>query len=82
MLRPLIINIISILGYDCILNDVAIPAGAKGISDHFETRVSAAGISLTNLRAVTFSLVIGNLPFIDCNDAKQRVWSWIKATFL
>lgn len=72
----------SVLGYDCVLNGVSLPGNAKDLREHFEARVRESGINLDYLSSVTFSLVIGTLPFIETIEDKIRVWAWIKATFL
>jgi len=72
----------SILGYDCVLNRVAVPQNASILRMHFENQLAKNNIVLKDLRAVTFSLVIGTLPFIESCEAKQRVWEWIKKMFV
>jgi hypothetical protein len=72
----------SILGYDCVLNGVSLPANNKALKEYFETKMGRTGLCLESLRAVTFALVLGTLPFIESADAKIRVWIWIKEQFL
>jgi hypothetical protein len=72
----------SVLGYDCVLNGVCLPTNAVHIREYFERRVRDSGINLDHLMAITFSLVIGTLPFIETLEDKTRVWTWIRATFL
>lgn len=72
----------SILGYDCVLNGVSIPVNNRGLKEYFESKMERSGVYLGSLRAVTFALVLGTLPFIESPDAKIRVWSWIKEQFL
>jgi len=71
----------SILGYDCVLYGIPVPQNASILQAHFESQLLKNSISLKDLRAVTFSLVIGTLPFIEINEAKKRVWDWIKKIF-
>lgn len=47
----------------------------------FETWATRQGIVLAHLKAVTFSLVMGTFHSIR-SEARDRVWSWIKRTFL
>jgi thiamine kinase-like enzyme len=71
----------SILGYDCILNNVSIPQSAQSLRLHFEEKVVKNRIHLDDLKTVTFSLVLGTLHSIDNLETKERVWKWIHATF-
>ncbi len=72
----------SILGYDCVLNGALLPENNGLLKMYFETKMVRAGISIESLRAVTFALVLGTLPFIDTYEAKLRVWVWIKGQFI
>jgi capsule biosynthesis phosphatase len=72
----------SILGYDCVLNGVSLPANNEELKEYFEAKVGRSGLKLESLRAVTFALVLGTLPFIETYEAKLRVWSWIKERFI
>jgi capsule biosynthesis phosphatase len=72
----------SILGYDCILNNISLPNNYQILKTYFENEILKNGICLDDLISVTFSLVIGTLPFIEKNDTKQRVWNWIKEIFV
>jgi hypothetical protein len=70
------------LGYDSVLNGDNLPMNHKELLDHFMQHVAKRNISIEDLRSVTFALVVGTLPFIESQDAKQEVWKWIKDTFM
>jgi len=72
----------SLLGYDCILNDVPLPKNHKILRTFFEHEIATQSISLEDLQTITFSLIIGTLTFIESVDTKHRVWNWMKTTFL
>jgi len=72
----------SILGYDCVLNGVKFPENNGSLKIYFETKIAQNGVLLEPLKAVTFALVLGTLPFIESYEAKQRVWNWIKGEFV
>ena len=71
----------SILGYDCILNNVSMPKLSETLRLHFEEKVVKNKIDLDDLKTVTFSLVMGTLHSIDNLETKERVWNWIQVTF-
>jgi hypothetical protein len=71
----------SFLGYDAVLYNHSIcPKYAKQLKDMYETWIQSNNMNLLDLKHVTFSLVMGTFYFID-NEAKNRVWDWIKKTF-
>lgn len=73
----------SFLGYDTVLyNDVVTPTYMATMKHLFLTEVTKRGISLPVLESVTFSLVMGTLHSIRDVSTKQRVWDWIKTTFV
>lgn len=72
----------SILGYDCVLNDISLPENHQTLRTYFENEIKKNGICLNDLMSVTFSLVIGTLHFIENNDTKRNVWEWIKEVFV
>jgi hypothetical protein len=72
----------SILGYDCILNNIELPKNNIQLKDYFEAKIKDLGISLKSLKIVTFALVLGTLPFIESFETKERIWSWIKQKFI
>lgn len=71
----------SILGYDCVLNNVPMPSQAEVLRLHFEEKIVKNKICLEDMQTVTFSLVMGTLHSIESADTKQRVWRWITNTF-
>jgi hypothetical protein len=71
----------SILGYDCVLNNVVMPRSAESLRVHFEEKLIKNKIHLDNLKTVTFSLVMGTFHSIDSFEIKERVWNWIQKTF-
>ncbi len=72
----------SFLGYDCVLYDHDICLQYREeLKDIYERWLLKNNIDLVNLKIVTFSLVMGTFHCIK-DDAKQRVWDWIKRTFL
>jgi len=71
----------SFLGYDSVLNDEDLPENQQELLAYFLKCVKKRCISVENLRAVTFSLVIGTFHAIDSLDTKRRVWKWIISTF-
>ena len=73
----------SFLGYDTVLySDAVTPAYMDTMKHLFLTEVMKRGVKKHELEAVTFSLVIGTLHFIRDLATKQRVWNWIKSTFV
>ncbi len=71
----------SILGYDAVLyGDHICPDYCQNMQAKFEQWVVKNAIDLVCLKYVTFSLVMGTFHFMR-NDAKKRVWEWIKITF-
>jgi hypothetical protein len=72
----------SLLGYDCILNNVPKPSNSSILLSHFEFELYKHNILLSDLKVVTFSLVIGTLHAIENSKTKEDIWKWIKLTFL
>jgi hypothetical protein len=72
----------SLLGYDCILNNVPKPSNSSILLSHFEFELYKHNILLSDLKVVTFSLVIGTLHAIENSKTKEAIWKWIKLTFL
>lgn len=71
----------SFLGYDAVLyNHSVCPKYAKQLKDIYENWLKLNNISLIDLKRVTFSLVMGTFHVIN-NEARRRVWDWIKETF-
>lgn len=70
----------SFLGYDAVL--YGHQQLCNNLIDIFKLELEKRSISYDNVITVTFSLVMGTLPFISNLDAKQRVWDWIKRVFL
>ena len=70
----------SILGYDLVLNghnrDLEYISTTK---KYFLEKCRIINLNIDYLSAVTKSLIFGTLPFIECNDTKQRIWSFIKS---
>ena len=72
----------SILGYDAVLyNDTVDKKYQQCIYNIFMRELQKRNISESQLRDITFSLVLGTLHFIHDNMTKERVWTWIKRTF-
>ncbi len=72
----------SILGYDFILNKEPINMSyMKKMEEYFITNIEKRNISYKMLKIVTFSLVIGTLPFVSDSSIKQSIWNWMKETF-
>jgi streptomycin 6-kinase len=71
----------SFLGYDSVMNDEDLPENQQELLAYFLKCVKKRCISVENLRAVTFSLVIGTFHAIDSLDTRRRVWKWIISTF-
>ena len=72
----------SVLGYDCVLNDVPMPSQADALRLYFEAKVIKNKICLEDLKTVTLSLVMGTLHSIESVETKQRVWEWICKEFM
>lgn len=72
----------SLLGYDCILNNVSMPYNSATLCSYFETEIYKHNITIDDLKIVTFSLVIGSLHAIENIKTKTAIWEWIKLTFL
>jgi capsule biosynthesis phosphatase len=70
----------SFLGYDAALYGHERPD--NNLLDIFKVELEKRNILYTDVLNVTFSLVMGTLPFISSIDAKQRVWQWIKQVFI
>ena len=69
----------SFLGYDAALyGDTLDEQYKQDMLDLFVHEVKARSIHLGELRAVTRSLIIGTLPFIENSAAKERVWAFLK----
>ncbi len=73
----------SILGFDFILNnEKKIDNDYRDkIETYFIKNLEERKISYKMLKIVTFSLVIGTLPFISDHSIKQNIWDWMKDTF-
>lgn len=73
----------SFLGYDIVLNgDTPPPANKDDLLERFLRHVKKRNICTDSLQIVTFALAVGTLPFIETLETKQRVWKWIKDTFM
>ena len=72
----------SFLGYDSVLYNHKICNEYKNkLKNIYEQWLEKNNIDLICLKYVTFSLVMGTFHCIK-NEDKQRVWEWIKITFL
>ena len=73
----------SFLGYDAALYgdtlDTLDKQYTQDMLDLFVHEVKSRGIHLGELRAVTRSLIIGSLPFIEHDAVKKRVWAFLKS---
>ncbi len=73
----------SFLGYDAVLQgEYEESSYHADMRTYYEGRMREKGIYEDSIRAITFALVLGTLPFIAEEETKQRVWSWAKRVFL
>lgn len=73
----------SFLGFDEILYGDTINVEYKtNMLKFYENYLTSININLDDLKIITFSLVIGTLPFINDDNKKIKIWNWIKTTFL
>jgi len=73
----------SFLGFDEILyGDIINVEYKTNMLKFYENYLTSININLDDLIIITFSLVIGTLPFINDDNKKIKIWNWIKNTFL
>lgn len=73
----------SFLGFDEILYGDSININYKTyMLSLFENYMIEMGININDLKTITFSLVIGTLHSIDNEIKKEKIWNWIKETFI
>jgi dTDP-glucose pyrophosphorylase len=72
----------SFLGYDAVLYGHNIcPVYSASLCGIFREWLLSKNVNMEHLHSVTFSLVMGTLHFVR-DEAKERIWTWIKKTFI
>ena len=73
----------SCLGYDAVLyNDTINTSYMNKVLEVYEQQLRIRKVNIEHLRTVTFSLVLGTFHAIELLETKDRIWKWIKETFL
>jgi capsule biosynthesis phosphatase len=74
----------SFLGYDSILYHGWQQESEYGYAMriYYERKLLELNINLESVRAVTFALILGTLPFIEDKEVQETVWIWAKSIFM
>ena len=74
----------SFLGYDTILYNGWQEESEYGqaMRSYYEHKLHKLNINLESVKAVTFALILGTLPFIEEKSKQETIWNWAKSVFM
>jgi thiamine kinase-like enzyme len=75
----------SFLGYDAVLNGWNEPTESEynyTLRTYYEAKLRNLDVNMDSVRAITFALVLGSLPFIADKSIQEHVWCWARAIFM
>jgi hypothetical protein len=72
----------SILGYDYVLYDKIENYDTEykeSLLTYYKRLLGAKKIAFEDIHLLTIMLILGNIPFIECDQKKKAVWNWALA---